>query len=833
MDAVLSEDVDTLMFGSGLTLRNYSAEGKGSPTHVNLYDAQATKESAGLDREGMILVALMSGGDYTPEGIPGVGPKTACQAARAGFGKELCAIGQTDHAALAAWKARLGHEIATNESKHFSRKYGALTIPDDFPRRDVLRYYTHPCLSSDERLGRLKRELKWDQDIDFNALRTFTGEAFEWICVSGAKKFIRNLAPALLVKQLRLRGEGDAATGAEGPEQILREEDRLVKSIDKVRNHVTTDGTPELKLGFIPHDLVPIDLAAEDPDPELPLDGLEDGDEEAAGDEDELGATQKKRGPYLFDPDKLEKVWVLETYVKVGVPLKIQDWEESFRNARKYEAMKAQKKQTEKRHGGAKRNARGDMPKGALDRFATMMKPGVSQERATSKEPQMPVVETLIPSQPAVSNRSIPDTNIEPTIPALPRFRVPPSSQPAPMSVCDTSNVPQLPPAAVNETRAKRPMRRSHSDTTKLGAPHVPTVVESPSIPAFSNSGLDPLPELPTSVTTRRHRSPLRRTHTLPGPGGEAASPRSKSPTHRKRPSTSLTQARDPSASRTPKRRQQKTKPSEVVSLLTSSPAREPATPSHRQRSIVDWLSPSARGKEKIAPGTQKASGMIDDDADSLFWPDERASNARLNVSTQSADPFLGQGRDEPASTIPRRSPRQQRKSKVREPLAHTTANTSKDPPARQFLDREEPQAPPEAAPAAKTFRSFRTSSHAVDHQSAQTASLAPAESTSTIPTTSKAAPTEPLAKAVTKLSKVIRLRDSVPGTYALEVLDLSGSSPQTAPSLPLAKPIIGTNAKKRVSPDALMSSKDPVANAAPMRRWRVSQVEVLDLTGA
>ena len=77
VDAVLSEDVDTLMFGSGITIRNWSPEKTGkTPTHVNVYDAVETKSGpSGLDREGMILVALMSGGDYVPEGIPGCGQR--------------------------------------------------------------------------------------------------------------------------------------------------------------------------------------------------------------------------------------------------------------------------------------------------------------------------------------------------------------------------------------------------------------------------------------------------------------------------------------------------------------------------------------------------------------------------------------------------------------------------------------------------------------------------------------------------------------------------------------------------------------------------------------
>lgn len=55
-----------------MTYRNWTPEkGKGKvPTHINFYDAKVTKSGSGMDREGMILVALMSGGDYVPEGIP-------------------------------------------------------------------------------------------------------------------------------------------------------------------------------------------------------------------------------------------------------------------------------------------------------------------------------------------------------------------------------------------------------------------------------------------------------------------------------------------------------------------------------------------------------------------------------------------------------------------------------------------------------------------------------------------------------------------------------------------------------------------------------------------
>ncbi|KAF1986107.1 PIN domain-like protein [Aulographum hederae CBS 113979] len=330
VDAVLSEDVDTLMFGSGITLRNWSAEtAKGKvATHVNLYDAEKTKAGrSGLDREGMVLVALMSGGDYIPEGIPGCGPKLACEAARAGFGKELCSIPKRDSIALNNWRERLRHEIHTNESKLFSRKKPSLTIPDDFPNREALGYYTHPAISSADGLARLRRNLKWDQDLDFAALRSFTGDAFEWLNLGGAKKFIRNLAPALLIRQLSLR-----ALENRDPvdNDALREaESRLVTSLHGKRTHPSTDNTTELRVAFVPHKLVPIDLDAEPPDDTVPEDPIDVEGEFLDADEEASAVPSSSVRPFLYDPDVLEKAWIPEAIVKAGVPLMVAAWDDS------------------------------------------------------------------------------------------------------------------------------------------------------------------------------------------------------------------------------------------------------------------------------------------------------------------------------------------------------------------------------------------------------------------------------------------------------------------------------------------------------------------------
>lgn len=473
VDAVLSEDVDTLMFGSGLTIRNWSPDKSGggkTPTHVNVYDAVKTKNGpSGLDREGMILVALMSGGDYVPKGIEGCGPKTACEAARAGFGRDLCRIKRNDTAAVQAWRERLQHELITNESKFFKTKHKSIKIPDDFPRLDILGYYTHPVVSSQANLDNLRRSMSWDQDIDFVGLRSFTHDAFEWIRLEGAKHFIRNLAPALLIRDLRLRAREGRFT-SDDPEAIKEDELLLIKGIHGKRQHPVTDNSTELRVSYTPIELVRIDLSKEEPDeaPEardigmVGLDGAADADLDILDDDEDDEPGVRKRGPTKFDPTKPARAWVMETYVRVGVPLTVQDYESGLRLGRRPAPAKATSKAAPKPKATRKTKAASDKAQPSIDQFARVTKPGV-RARASSKDPK--------PSQPP-----------------------PPASQP------------------VRTARQKVVEIFSSSPPQPRAQPQA----QKPREEAAISPTLESIPEIPSSVTRRRKRRPLARSHTSP-----------------------------------------------------------------------------------------------------------------------------------------------------------------------------------------------------------------------------------------------------------------------------------------------------------------------------
>ncbi|TVY58206.1 Flap endonuclease GEN-like protein [Lachnellula cervina] len=510
VDAVLSEDVDTLMFGCGLTLRNWSSEGtrgNKSPTHVSAYDAVKTKSGkSGLDREGMVLIALMSGGDYITEGIPGCGIKVASEAARAGFGKSLCRISRSDAAGLEAWRNNLAHEIQSNESSFFRCKHKTLKIPEEFPNREVLSYYTHPVVSSASKIQSLRAGIEWDGEVDVPGLRLYVAEAFDWSSKIGAIKFVRGLAPALLVHKLRIRGDRrDSGYG----DVILTamNEMQLVRAICGKRTHISSDGIPEMRVIYHPMDIVDINLDDEPDDSgDYGRDGLAPVDEDdqiEAYQSDEGTARAKstspqKRAPSVYDPTQPDKAWLPATIAKVGIPLKVEDYEESLRNPRKLIKQKAAAKRAEKKGG---------MPKGAMDKFVSVSKPGKEAPQSAPSK-----------SAPA-SSQALPPVYLAPTLERLTSSAPAPSKQPVRVSRSATT-IKSKP--TVSRSRTKGPLKEKptpnanpwtlsqgdHSSTSVITKPTSHPSTKQRQIFDLSSSPLPSSPLQPTFTPQKHRHSP-------------------------------------------------------------------------------------------------------------------------------------------------------------------------------------------------------------------------------------------------------------------------------------------------------------------------------------
>ncbi|OQO06667.1 hypothetical protein B0A48_08454 [Cryoendolithus antarcticus] len=786
VDAVMSDDVDTLMFGASLTLRNWTPEGSSKvPTHVNVYRSDETLEKSGLDREGMILVALMSGGDYIPEGIPGAGPKVACDAARAGFGKDLCALRGSDKAGLVAWRDRLQHEVRTNESKLFSRRKTGFVVPADFPSQEVLGYYTHPCTSPASKFDQLRATLRWDAEIDYSALRSFAGDAFDWRCISGAQKFIRNLAPAMLVRNLRLSCNPASS-------QSENEAAKLIRAIHGKRKHSSTDNNLELRISFIPSSLVPIDLTSEPPDDEITPAGpgaenddeadfppastpAETSDSEAAP----TSPTKKARRMRPYDPNAPEKLWILRDWLVLGAPGLVEDFESVPKGAKAFFEKKAKAKAAAGAKGPAKRRMAKSKERGteenALLRHVKVTKPGVTWQKG--------VVEEVDLSGPAASAKQ-PAFDYNPSAFVLPSSQVFFPSQ-----------------------------RRSSQSATEM-----PTSQAARPFAPFTAAASQPRADLQRTPKGRKRRTPEL---TTPRPAGKAAITGYFSPTPTK------PVCREGSREK------------EVVDLLSSSPSKPPASspvvsatpPLRRLFTREDGGSGSVDALE-VEPVTVRKSTMTSEEIETLdlALPSTVTKRRRKGplrrwetapVSSDAVDLEF----DDPMADLARHNDFtihefNKRSSGVTvvdlESIASLPTPPAEDPP-NQDLDPDASDDdlpdhfPPSQrpAPAANHERPIRRSprlrppirTHSQPSQHTQPLARAVHANSTTVADLPSVIPIIKPAQQIRAKSKFV-LRESLPGTWKeveAEMLDLSAS------------------ASKMV--------------ARKTRTWRESGVEMLDLT--
>ncbi|KAF2670896.1 PIN domain-like protein [Microthyrium microscopicum] len=148
VDAVWSDDSDALMFGCDFLIRTHYAmgangkakEGPKSKTHMRVYRSEALRKLpklANMDKHGMVLFALLNGGDYDAAGLRGCGPETAIRAVGMGFGQSLANFDpKSPGYGLVEWRLQL------------SSKFG-LHVPMDFPPQRAWNYYCNPTVTQD------------------------------------------------------------------------------------------------------------------------------------------------------------------------------------------------------------------------------------------------------------------------------------------------------------------------------------------------------------------------------------------------------------------------------------------------------------------------------------------------------------------------------------------------------------------------------------------------------------------------------------------------------------------------------------------------------------
>ncbi|KLU89592.1 hypothetical protein MAPG_08563 [Magnaporthiopsis poae ATCC 64411] len=335
----------------------------------------------------------------------------ACQAARAGFGRSLCRIKRSDPPdVLTAWREGLRRELADNTSGSFSRrnKIIAAAMPDDFPDMEVLGYYTHPIVSRDAVLERLKSSFPGAAaggDMDLQGLRDFAAHTFDWTGKGGATKFIRVLAPSLLVQKLLLPSSP---------------QDCLVKAISKRRvDHPSSGRIPELRVSFLPLSVVDIDLDAEPEEaPEAHgRGGLALNSDDEFEEADVPGSTQGGGAKKGFDPSQPDMVWIPEAVVRLGAPEVLRNWEAGL--GAKRAAASAPKKKAVASAPKATRTRRAKAalePSHTMDRYLRATKKAFAHAESASTKP-----ESLLNVLGGLSNQGSP--NLESGAPPTRRAR--------------------------------------------------------------------------------------------------------------------------------------------------------------------------------------------------------------------------------------------------------------------------------------------------------------------------------------------------------------------------------------------------------------------------
>ncbi|KAJ7854145.1 PIN domain-like protein, partial [Mycena olivaceomarginata] len=207
IDGIISEDSDAFVFGAQCVIRTLgpSVEYKCS---IYTSDSLEHTDLVGIDRDGLVLCALLIGGDYD-DGIAGVGITIAHALAVQGFGKDLIHILKTFAGVectrrLNIWRNQLRQELQTNASGTLRRCQRTLAdrIPDTFPDIRVADLYWNPLTSrSPTFTGRQPTTRLWlPRDISIPQLATFSSNHFAWTGNELLKKLNSTLWPSVMFR---------------------------------------------------------------------------------------------------------------------------------------------------------------------------------------------------------------------------------------------------------------------------------------------------------------------------------------------------------------------------------------------------------------------------------------------------------------------------------------------------------------------------------------------------------------------------------------------------------------------------------------------------------
>jgi Holliday junction resolvase YEN1 len=365
-----------------------NSAGKDDKNHTRVFRLEdiTNHPDVKLTRGGLILIGLMSGGDYQQGGLMRCGMTTSHALAKCGFGDSLYEAARTldredlvDY--LVVWRQELREELRTNSQGHNGRKQGALakSITEDFPDIDILLSYVHPITS--ESMGRESNNTKltWSKEPNLAKLAETCEFYFEWGYKEAIIKRFRTVIWHSVVLRILRRAVLDLDEKAASQTGVLAtprkkkttdycgtpskmiakhfssmglttpskahsdsdsededEDDRLILRVHSSRTHTSTDGLLEYRLEIAPKQLVRLT--------ESGIKGIrvpEGPDEWASENEgdDEPGPKKRGKAPPI-DPETTLRVWMPACMVKLAEPRLVQEFEDKEEQKRLKKAGK-------------------------------------------------------------------------------------------------------------------------------------------------------------------------------------------------------------------------------------------------------------------------------------------------------------------------------------------------------------------------------------------------------------------------------------------------------------------------------------------------------------
>ncbi|KAL8280541.1 hypothetical protein RQP46_007189 [Phenoliferia psychrophenolica] len=356
IDAVMSDDGDSFMFGAETVMRNPSTrneELKSEATALNSNESiKLRKEksdlalaiyslrTSSLDQNDIIAIAAIAGSDYS-DGIKGVGVTLAGRLVRAGVGTSLAVAfsngrrGGEDvmSAELADWRETVAKLLENGNPKAARKLRASTSIPD----ANVLGYLFEPKVN----VLRPTSPLDFDLPISLPDIINYANMAFHWPGWEIEIHVVKQVYPLLLINALRSQITNIPST-IPPP--------RLLLPLTKCGTRVGTPRPPSIEATF---DMTKTKTSLTSA---LPLPRNDQHYRERSAEHYIDGKLQDHQKLKDVKPDRL-MLWLPVNLLRKAFPAEVAIWESSSGTGRSKAKKEKVAKEVGKGKGRAKRDA--------------------------------------------------------------------------------------------------------------------------------------------------------------------------------------------------------------------------------------------------------------------------------------------------------------------------------------------------------------------------------------------------------------------------------------------------------------------------------------------